>query len=72
MSDFNISNDQKQALLQQRIDQLNLEGYNHELNLKQFEAIGASESAEAQGSRDAIETIKTALDVLAREQETTN
>jgi hypothetical protein len=69
MSDFNISNDQKQALLQQRIDQLNLEGYNHELNLKQFEAIGASESAEAQTSRDAIETIKTALTVLAEEKE---
>jgi hypothetical protein len=69
MSDFNISNDQKQALLQQRIDQLNLEGYNHELNLKQFEAIGASDSQEAQGSRDAIDTIKAALTVLANELE---
>jgi hypothetical protein len=72
MSDFNISNDQKQALLQQRIDQLNLEGYNHELNLKQFEAIGAGDSVEAQGSRDAIETIKTALTVLATEIEEGN
>ena len=69
MSDFNISNDQKQALLAQRIDQLNLEGYNHELNLKQFEAIGAGDSQEAQTSRDAIETIKTALFVLAEEKE---
>jgi len=69
MSDFNISNDQKQALLQQRIDQLNLEGYNHELNLKQFEAIGAGQSSEADGSRQAIETIKTALTVLAEEIE---
>ena len=69
MSDFNISNDQKQALLQQRIDQLNLEGYNHELNLKQFEAIGAGQSAEADGSRQAIETIKAALTVLADELE---
>jgi hypothetical protein len=67
MSDFNISNDQKQALLQQRIDQLNLEGYNHELNLKQFEAIGASDSVEAQGSRDAIETTKRALEVVMKE-----
>jgi len=69
MSDFNISNDQKQALLQQRIDQLNLEGYNHELNLKQFEAIGAGQSSEADGARQAIETIKTALTVLAEEIE---
>ena len=72
MSDFNISNDQKQALLQQRIDQLNLEGYNHELNLKQFEAIGASESQEAQNSRDGIDAIKKALAVLAEELESTN
>ena len=69
MSDFNISNDQKQALLQQRIDQLNLEGYNHELNLKQFEAIGAGDTQEADGSRQAIETIKAALTVLANELE---
>ena len=70
MSDFNISNDQKQALLQQRIDQLNLEGYNHELNLKQFEAIGAAESAEAQETKMAIHSIKLALAVLTEELQT--
>jgi hypothetical protein len=69
MSEFNVNQEQKQALLAQRIEQLNLEGYNHELNLKQFEAIGASDSDEANNARQAIETIKSALFVLAEERE---
>ena len=69
MSDFNISAEAKEQILAQRIEQLNLEGYQHELLLKQFEAVGATDSAEAQTSRDAIDTIKTALTVLAEERE---
>ena len=69
MSDFNVSIDQKHALLKQRIESLNLEGYQHELLLKQFEAAGAGESAEAEQSRAAIAAIKAALQVCADEME---
>ena len=69
MSAFNISPENKAALLAQRIEQLNLEGYQHELNLKQFEAVGAGDSDEANASRQAIETIKAALTVCAEELE---
>jgi len=69
MSAFNVSPENKAALLAQRIEQLNLEGYQHELNLKQFEAIGASDSDEANNARAAIETIKAALTVCAGELE---
>ena len=67
MSDFNIPADLKTQILQERINALNAEGYQHELNLKQFERIGAD--AEAQQSRDAIDTIKAALAVCAEELE---
>jgi len=69
MSEFNIPAEAKEQILAQRIEQLNLEGYQHELLLKQFEAVGATDSTEAQTSRDAIDTIKTALTVLAEERE---
>jgi hypothetical protein len=69
MSVFNVSADQKLALLQARIEQLNLEGYQHELLVKQFEAVGAGESDEANASRQAIDTITTALAVCAEELE---
>lgn len=69
MSEFNVSIDAKHALLQQRIEALNLEGYQHELLLKQFEAAGAGDSPEAQASRDAITAIKAALAVCADELE---
>jgi hypothetical protein len=69
MSAFNVSPENKAALLAQRIEQLNLEGYQHELNLKQFEAVGASDSDEANNARAAIETIQTALAVCEQELE---
>ena len=69
MSEFNIPAEAKEQILAQRIEQLNLEGYQHELLLKQFEAVGATDSTEAQTSRDAIEVIKKALDVLTAELE---
>ena len=69
MSAFNISPENKAALLAQRIDQLNLEGYQHELLVKQFDAVGAGDSDEANASRQAIETIKAALTVCAEELE---
>ena len=69
MSEFNIPTEIKAQILEQRIAQLNAEGYQHELNLKQFEAIGASDSDEANATRAAIETIQTALNVCAQELE---
>ena len=69
MSDFNIPADLKQQMLEERILQLNTEGYRHELNLKQFEAVGAGDSAEAEQTRQAIEIIKTALAICAEEKE---
>ena len=72
MSDFNLNRDTKLAILTQRIEALNLEGYQHELLLKQFDAAGAGDSAEAQASRDAIVAIKAALTVCAAELEEGN
>ena len=69
MSEFNIPLEIKAQILEQRIAQLNAEGYQHELNLKQFEAVGATDSDEANATRQAIETIKTALTVCAEELE---
>jgi len=72
MSEFNVPIDTKRSLLEQRIASLNVEGYQHELLLKQFEAAGAGDSAEAQASRDAITAIKAALTVCAAEMEEGN
>ena len=40
---FNVSNDLKVQLLQERLQALNLEGYQNELNLKSAEALGNQE-----------------------------
>jgi len=40
---FNVSNEHKAQLLQDRITALNLEGYQNELNLKSAEALGNQE-----------------------------
>jgi hypothetical protein len=68
MSAFNVTPENKAALLAQRLEQLNLEGYQHELNLKQLEAVGATDSDEANNTRAAIETIQTAIEVCLAEQ----
>jgi hypothetical protein len=69
LSEFNIPSEVKAQILEQRIAQLNAEGYQHELLVKQFDAVGAGESDEANASRAAIETIKAALTVCAEELE---
>ena len=69
MSVFNIPTEVKAQILEQRVAQLNAEGYQHELLVKQFDAVGAGESDEANASRQAIETIKAALTVCAEELE---
>jgi hypothetical protein len=43
---FNVSNEHKAALLQERLTALNLEGYQNELNLKSALALGNQEVAD--------------------------
>jgi len=56
---FKVSNESKQQLLIQRIESLNLEGYQYELNLKSATAVKNLELAEQ--SSASIELIKAAI-----------
>jgi hypothetical protein len=67
MSEFNVSPEVKSQLIADRLNQLNVEGYQHELLLKQFEAVDALESEEAQTSKNAIVAIKAAIAVCEAE-----
>ena len=58
---FNVSTEHKIALLTERINALNLEGYQHELNKKSAEALGNSEVV-AQ-SVEAMAIIQSAITV---------
>lgn len=61
MSQFNVSKELKTQLLTERIAQLNLEGYQHELNKATAEAIGNDQAIlEAES---AIAIIVTAIEV---------
>ena len=52
---FNVSPELKAELLTQRIEALNLEGYQNELNLKSAQALGNDEViAQAQANIDII------------------
>lgn len=52
---FNVSPELKAELLSQRIEALNLEGYQNELNLKSAQALGNDEViAQAQANIDII------------------
>lgn len=59
MSDFNIPAETKIALIQERLQALNLEGYQHELNKKAAQAVGNLEAV-AQAD-EAITIIKNAI-----------
>jgi hypothetical protein len=67
---FNVSPEVKQQLLAERINALNLEGYQNELNLKLAEALG-NQSAVDQATANisviqaAIETHQQELDDLS-------
>jgi hypothetical protein len=69
MSEFNVSPEAKAQLVAERLNQLNLEGYQHELLLKQYEAVDALQSEEAENSRNAIKAIKAAIAVCEAEAE---
>lgn len=62
---FNVSDEAKQQLLAQRIESLNLEGYQHELNKKSAEALGNAELVEQ--SNNAIAIIQSAIAVHEEE-----
>lgn len=62
---FNVPDEVKAQMLTERIQALNLEGYQNELNLKSAEAIGNDEVvAQAQAN---IDVIKSAIAVHEQE-----
>jgi hypothetical protein len=61
MTEFNIPTEMKEQLIAERLQALNLEGYQHELNKKAAEAVGNLEAA-AQAD-EAITIIKNAIAV---------
>jgi hypothetical protein len=64
---FNVTPEVKAQLLTERIQALNLEGYQNELNLKSAQALGNDEViAQAQAN---IEVIVSAIEVHTQELE---
>ena len=61
MTEFNIPTEIKAQLIAERLQALNLEGYQHELNKKAAEAVGNAEAV-AQAD-EAITIIKNAIAV---------
>jgi hypothetical protein len=61
MTEFNVSPEIKTQLIAERLQALNLEGYQHELNKKAAEAVGNLEAV-AQAD-EAITIIKNAITV---------
>jgi hypothetical protein len=61
MTEFNIPAEMKLAVINERLQALNLEGYQHELNKKAAEAVGNLEAV-AQAD-EAITIIKNAIAV---------
>jgi len=62
---FNVSNEVKAQLLADRIQALNLEGYQNELNLKSAEALGNQEVVDQATANIAV--IKSAIEVHKQE-----
>lgn len=62
---FNVSNEVKAQLLTERIQALNLEGYQNELNLKSAEAIGNQDVVDQATANIAV--IKSAIAVHEQE-----
>jgi len=62
---FNIDPAVKAQLLAERIQQLNLEGYQHELNLKTAQALGNTEAVTQ--AQEAIAIITTAITIAEQE-----
>ena len=62
---FNVSNETKVELLNKRLESLNLEGYQHELNKKAAEASGDAEAVTR--ADEAIAIIEAAIEVAQSE-----
>ena len=62
---FNVSPEVKAQLLTERIQALNLEGYQNELNLKSAEALGNQEVIDQAQANIAV--IKSAIEVHEQE-----
>jgi hypothetical protein len=62
---FNVSNEVKAQLLAERIQALNLEGYQNELNLKSAEALGNQEVIDQAQANIAV--IASAIEVHEQE-----
>ena len=62
---FNVSPEVKAQLLAERIQALNLEGYQNELNLKSAEALGNQEVVDQAQANIAV--IKSAIEVHEQE-----
>ena len=62
---FNVSNEVKAQLLADRIQALNLEGYQNELNLKSAEALGNQEVIDQATANIAV--IASAIEVHEQE-----
>ena len=60
-----LTDDQKAALLQQRISQFAAEAYQHELNKKTGESVGSADQVEA--STKALEVLEAAITVHQQE-----
>jgi hypothetical protein len=65
MTEFNIPTEIKEQLIAERLQALNLEGYQHELNKKAAEAVGNLEAV-AQAD-EAITIIKNAIAIHEQE-----
>jgi hypothetical protein len=65
---FDVSNEVKKELLTRRIEQLNLEGYQHELSKKLAEA--REDLSAAEESDKAIQFVISALEVAKTELST--
>lgn len=64
---FNVSKEIKEQLLTERLQALNLEGYQNELNLKSAEALGNQEVIDQATANIAV--IKSAIEVHTAELE---
>lgn len=62
---FNVSNETKVELLNRRLESLNLEGYQHELNKKAAEASGDEEAVTR--ADEAIAIIEAAIEFAKSE-----
>ena len=62
---FNVSNETKIELLNRRLESLNLEGYQHELNKRAAEASGDEEAVSRAAESTAI--IEAAIDFVQSE-----